>query len=263
MKIRVISDLHIDANTEIPLKYDDDIFTVICGDISEDATITSQWVSENIKHGIFVGGNHLTYSGRYSLKESQAILRKRFPLDESVSFLECSCKTVNDVLFVGGTLWTDFSLGADHKEPEKKLDAILHNMDYALFGMPDYLGSRYEGKQLLQPIHTLKIHAHTVNYIRKVVENFQDKKIVVVTHHAPSPLSTDSRYADDIQSPCYASDLTKLILNHSNIKLWCHGHIHQAKDYKIGTTRILCNPRGYEAKGETQTGWDKNLFVNL
>ena len=56
MKIRVISDLHIDVNEEIPLKYDDDTFTIICGDISNDAAITAQWVHENIKRGLFVGG---------------------------------------------------------------------------------------------------------------------------------------------------------------------------------------------------------------
>lgn len=34
MKLRIISDLHVDVNHSIPLEYDDDVFTVVCGDIS-------------------------------------------------------------------------------------------------------------------------------------------------------------------------------------------------------------------------------------
>jgi hypothetical protein len=29
--------------------------------------------------------------------------------------------------------------------------------------------------------------------------------------------------------------------------LWIHGHVHDSFDYQIGRTRIVCNPRGYEA----------------
>ena len=178
-----------------------------------------------------------------------------------MSFLECEHKIVGDVVFVGGTLWTSFSLGAEAEDPERRLDTVLRNMDYAFFGIQDYLGSRYEGDKLLQPIHTLKIHAQTVNYIQDVAKAFPDKKVVVITHHAPCPLSADSRYIDDILSPCYATDLTGMILSHPNIKLWCHGHIHEATDYQIGATRILCNPRGYEARGELHTGWDRELII--
>ena len=29
------------------------------------------------------------------------------------------------------------------------------------------------------------------------------------------------------------------------IDLWIHGHIHDAADYRLYDTRIVCNPRGY------------------
>jgi len=34
-------------------------------------------------------------------------------------------------------------------------------------------------------------------------------------------------------------------LNHPQIKLWTHGHTHEEFDYMVGTTRVVCNPRGY------------------
>ena len=43
----------------------------------------------------------------------------------------------------------------------------------------------------------------------------------------------------------YSSDLSEFILDHPQIQAWVHGHTHYNFDYMIGSTRILCNPRGY------------------
>ena len=43
----------------------------------------------------------------------------------------------------------------------------------------------------------------------------------------------------------FASDLDNFILDNQNIKLWIHGHVHDPFDYKIGETRVVCNPLGY------------------
>ena len=43
----------------------------------------------------------------------------------------------------------------------------------------------------------------------------------------------------------YSSDLSEFIMDHPQIKLWTHGHTHEEFDYMMGSTRVLCNPRGY------------------
>jgi hypothetical protein len=43
----------------------------------------------------------------------------------------------------------------------------------------------------------------------------------------------------------YSSDLDQFILDRPQIKLWTHGHTHEPFDYMIGSTRVVCNPRGY------------------
>ena len=43
----------------------------------------------------------------------------------------------------------------------------------------------------------------------------------------------------------YSSELSEFILDHPEIKLWTHGHTHEDFDYMIGSTRVVCNPRGY------------------
>ena len=45
-------------------------------------------------------------------------------------------------------------------------------------------------------------------------------------------------------SAAYASHLDDFVAE-SGALLWIHGHLHTQKDYKIGNTRVICNPRGY------------------
>jgi Icc-related predicted phosphoesterase len=69
---------------------------------------------------------------------------------------------------------------------------------------------------------------------------------VVVTHHAPSKASIKPQYAGDhLMNGAYSSDLSEFILANPQIKLWTHGHTHDVFDYMIGSTRVVCNPRGY------------------
>jgi hypothetical protein len=44
----------------------------------------------------------------------------------------------------------------------------------------------------------------------------------------------------------YSSDLSELMLDNRNIKVWTHGHTHEDFDYMIGSCRVVCNPRGYD-----------------
>jgi Icc-related predicted phosphoesterase len=91
-------------------------------------------------------------------------------------------------------------------------------------------------------------HKEMLDYIRLMIEGKFDQKFVVVGHHAPSKQSTHPRYADEtIMNGGYSSDLSEFIMDHPQIKLWTHGHTHEDFDYMIGSTRIVCNPRGYDA----------------
>ena len=77
------------------------------------------------------------------------------------------------------------------------------------------------------------------------------KSVVVVGHHAPSKQSTKPRYKDDYHmNGGYSSDLESFIIDRPQIKLWTHGHTHDEFDYMIGSTRVVCNPRGYDAYEE-------------
>ena len=77
-----------------------------------------------------------------------------------------------------------------------------------------------------------------------------EKADVIVTHFAPHPGSTHPRYTYDVDyttqllNGYFVNDCTD-VLEEAKPKLWIHGHVHDAFDYKFGDTRIVCNPLGY------------------
>jgi hypothetical protein len=60
----------------------------------------------------------------------------------------------------------------------------------------------------------------------------------------------------------YMSRLDEFIMNHPNIRLWTHGHMHNPSDYLIDGTRVVCNPRGY-VPYEAGNGFDPGFTVEL
>ena len=54
-----------------------------------------------------------------------------------------------------------------------------------------------------------------------------DDKTVVITHHAPHPLSIHPRYVGDQLTGAFVSDLTPLLFQPD---LWVHGHVHDSFD---------------------------------
>jgi len=65
-----------------------------------------------------------------------------------------------------------------------------------------------------------------------------------VTHHAPHRRSIHARFGTDALNAAFASDLSELIARFRPA-LWVQGHTHCSCDYRVGDTRVLCNPKGY------------------
>lgn len=210
-----------------------------------------QRVSDAFPYVIYVAGNHEFYHGKWikSLKILQDAVSK-YP---NIHFLECGTVNIENVTFIGGTLWTDLNKG----DP-LTLHAVSNMMnDYCVIRNDE------QGYTRLRPAHTLPRHRKMVEYIHAVVEGQPNEKFVVVGHHAPSRLSIHENYKNDyIMNGAYASDLSEFILDHPQIKLWTHGHMHLPSDYAIGETRIVCNPRGYANEAHLSK-FDPTLIVEV
>lgn len=203
-------------------------------------------------HVIYVAGNHEFYHGRW--KSSIQHLRDECSKFPNVYFLERDTKIINDVVFVGGTLWTNMNKG----DP-----LTLHSVRDM---MNDFRVIRNDEKGFtsLKPHDTAIRHKETIDYIKHIVCEHKDKKIVVVGHHSPSYQSIHSTYASEfLMNGAYHSDLTDIMLDNPHIKLWTHGHTHHSFDYVVGETRIVCNPRGYQSTKSDGTDWGEDTGFNI
>ena len=185
-------------------------------------------------HVVVIAGNHEFYHGNW--KASIQYLRDEYSKFPNVYFLEQELKVIDDVTFIGATLWTDCNKG----DP-LTLHALGDMMNDFRIIRNDELGFTK-----LRPAHTAVRHKQSVGYIKTVLADRKDSKVVVVGHHAPTFNSVHEKYRNDqLMNGGYASDLSEFIMDHPQIVLWCHGHMHDPFDYMVGTTRVVCNPRGY------------------
>ena len=209
--------------------------------------------SFQFSHVVYVAGNHEFYHGKWNQTiDTLRIECAKFP---NIYFLERDTVTINDVLFVGGTLWTD----CNNNDP-----LTMHGLRDM---MNDFRIVRVEdaGYRALKPADIVARHKKTLGYIKLVLDENRDKTCVVVGHHTPSFQSCHEQYAhDQILNGGYHSELSEFILDHTQIKLWTHGHTHHCFDYTIGSTRVVCNPRGYHNGGYgEETGWSPEKVVEI
>ncbi len=272
MRIQVVSDLHLEfADINIQNNNNADVL-VLAGDIMVASKVLkpeSEYgkrfrdflsrVSFQFPHVVYVMGNHEFYDSGDFFKGVD-VMRMACGVHDNIYLLERDTKVIDDVVFVGGTLWTDMN----------KFDPItLHAVKDM---MNDYRAIRNDqmGYRNLKPADTVDRHRLTRDYIRHIVEENRDKKCVVVGHHAPSYQSVHEMYrSDHLMNGAYYSSLEDIMLDNENIKLWIHGHMHNTFDYTIGQTRVVCNPRGYHSlRGDgtywgEDTGWNQDFIIEV
>jgi hypothetical protein len=139
------------------------------------------------------------------------------------------------VRFLGSILWTDFGLFG---EADK-----FFAMQQARQQMTDFTIIQDDGRRF-SPEDAIRLHTASRDWLAVMLAEPFDGKTVVVTHHAPSSQSVHPRYARNLLTPAFASNLEN-IMDGDRTALWIHGHMHESFDYEVYGTRVICNPRGY------------------
>ena len=269
MRIALASDVHLEFG-DINLKNTDNADVLILGgDICVAADIgkpdpnnimegaRSNRITDFFKrcsfqfpHVVYIMGNHEHYHGDFA--KTVPHFRDVLGSLPNLHILEKETFVLDDITFIGGTLWTDMN-----RRDNRTLHEISRMMND--FRCVDNSAKTEDGRGWpgrFTTVDAANDHDAMVEYIRLMIEGKFDQKFVVVGHHAPSRLSTHPRYASEaIMNGGYSSELDDFILDHPQIKLWTHGHTHEDFDYCIGSTRILCNPRGYVNYEERADTW--------
>ena len=83
---------------------------------------------------------------------------------------------------------------------------------------------------------------------------------VIVTHIQPSIRAISSQYIGSRDNWYFCLELDSLI-EQTKPPLWIAGHTHDAWDGRIGSTRLVINPRGYPRETRAQRNFRPGLVV--
>jgi predicted phosphodiesterase len=244
MRLRVFSDLHLERQAFSPPDVEADL-VVLAGDIDNGAA-GIEWARRTfVGPVLYLAGNHEYYEGEFEAVQNALGAAARA---SGVVLLDCSEAVLDGTRFLGCALWTDYSLVPEASRPPVIESARKLGPDYQLIR---------RGARLFAPEDAIALCARHRAWLEgKLAEPFPGKT-VVVTHFAPHPRSIAPAYANHPANPGFVLDLEPMM---GPAAMWIHGHTHTFFDYRVGNTRVVCNPRGIP--GET-TGFRPELAVEV
>jgi predicted phosphodiesterase len=226
VKVRFASDLHFEfhddrgAAISRELAGGDFDVLVVAGDLCSyeglAAALHTVTASVAPKPVVYVLGNHEAYGASWDAALDRA--RGARASAPNLTVLERDTAVVAGRRFVGCTLWFP------HSGAKQPLDELM--TDFQLItGLRDWLpeGARASAAFLADTVQPGD---------------------VVVTHHLPHPRSIAPRFARSKLNPYFLHDVSATV-EQCGAALWIHGHTHTSADYVAGTTRVVCNARGY------------------
>lgn len=248
MRALVLSDLHLDFRKFSPVhkgkRIDDGVdVVVLAGDIHEGVQ-GIRWARETFptKEVIYVAGNHEFYDNNITalpkyLREVAARM--------GVHYLERESVEIKGVRFLGTTLWSDFKFFGIEMIEEAMSSSSMYMNDFKCIHTSQGFEREVSGsirQRLFRPEDASAEFATNVAWLEEQLDVGDPSRQVVVSHHAPHPLSVEIRYINDLTTACYVSDLERLM---GKAKFWVHGHMHSSSRYHVDGTDVIANPRGY------------------
>ena len=242
MKMQPFSDLHIDVHPIKKITIADGVdVVVVAGDTCEGVLKAFEHLRRIVPIDIaivMVLGNHEYY--RRFLPNELALAHAHAP-EFNIHLLENGTVRIGGaggITFVGATFWTNYEAFGDVKKAAAMSACALSMNDHRLIGWQKQPWQRF------RPQEAAIMHHQSATYIEQALADSPADRCVVVTHHAVHWNSIDPKYATDLVTAAFVSDMSALIEKYQPAA-WIHGHVHNSSNYCVGNTRIICNPHGY------------------
>lgn len=259
-KIALISDLdnelHREAGRALPdiqLKTAVDVL-VLAGNIDVQEHGALYAVAQSEKLGVpvvYVLGNREFHGN----PDTHVIDKVRKVTEgTAVSVLDADAVTVADSHFIGATLWTDLELLGKGKKNQL--------LSFAALNVSDYDKIRRVHKPVIDvftPTHACIWHEQDRAYIESELAKTQDRKTVVVSHHAPSAQCLSVSEREDLLSACRASALDWMIEKYQP-EAWLYGHIDYPNQVQVGKTTVINNPGRHQ---QSATDYYEPLVIKI
>lgn len=234
MRIQFMSDLHLEfGDMETPPVKGDVL--VLAGDI-HTGTQGVEFINrcaDVFPYVLVLMGNHEFYHNNMATLADEInheLNNPAFEMRTNVFLLDNYAIQIDDVNFIGTTLWSDIRPQAFYSMNDSR---IIHN-----------------GEHKLSSLQVQALFQRNVEFIKDHLMG--DIKNVVLTHHAPSSMSiNETRYGKNtIMNTGYATNILDQF--EGKVDLWIHGHTHHCVDYEEYGIHVVSNQRGYVGYEEVE-----------
>jgi len=229
MKINIMSDLHLEFSKGDMEGLPGGDVLLLAGDIGLAADFGTyipflERASNLYETVLMIMGNHEHYHGDFNKSADQ--IQQAIDSHElhNVHFLnDDTYELADDLVVIGSTLWSDIDRKYEWDIGRSMNDfRIVKNFDTKI---------------------ARAMHYKHLDYIVGMMKHHSKKKIIVMTHHAPT-MRCIAEFKGSALNSAYGTDLTDIIETYMP-DVWIHGHMHNSWEYDVGETTIICNPRGY------------------
>lgn len=221
MKFKFVSDVHLEHPGQgylMPPMMENEDFFIIAGDLSThvDRSLAIEYMEKYLKYGgkkvVYILGNHDYYGSSIEdvnkyWEEFKGYNDKIMVVDHRAKYIE-----IDQYLVVFATLWCDIT-----EAPDWML-SYMRDFDMIYNFTKDY---------------EITLHKDSLRSIQEIIDNNPDKKVIVITHHAPIK-NGSLKYSNIF----FYNSLHKFIELNNNIVTWYHGHTHEETSFKYHNTTI-------------------------
>lgn len=260
MKIRLLSDLHLEGNNYY-YQYQGEDVVVLAGDIHTQGR--HSWFLDQIPSNVkvlMVAGNHEYYGAVYEwVNAAFRELEETYP---NFTFLNNESVIIDDVEFFGGTMFTDMNLYGDYEQACD--DAQRGIADFSWISRevvfpPDFDSTHvHRTERLWTPADHMHEHMNFCRALDTWKREPKQRKRVVISHFVPHPEVSDARFKGSRLNPYFIANMRQYF---ADIDVWLFGHTHSSHDSIMEGCRFVCNPHGYGQ--ENFGGFNCKMIVEI
>ena len=200
-----------------------------------------RYISDNFRQIFWVPGNHEYYYSDISDFDFTSALR----LFGNISIINNSMIDYEDIRFVFTTLWSGIST-----ENKKYIEQSVSDFECITYNKKKFNVTEFNN-----------LHNQSLDFLKGALSD-KSGKIVIITHHLPSPLCNKEIHQKSNINEAFCTDLTDII-EESNAAFWIYGHSHHnQKPIYIGNTIMLTNQLGYIQLNE-KDGFRRNAYFSI